>query len=157
MPEIAHSSRILHTFRPLLATISSIGRKASAPSDRNPICPHPHHRVPVALLDRLIIRASHELRTPLTTILGRTQLMSTRMNRFGQTPENAEQLEHLFDLFYRTPQVEYSPIPGWGLGLSISKEIVRRHGGRIWAKISEGKDITFFVTLPLAEDIAEIR
>lgn len=61
-----------------------------------------------------------------------------------------EQLEHLFEPFYRAPDVEYSPIRGWGLGLTISKEIVERHGGQIWAEALPGQGITFFIKLPLS-------
>ena len=230
------------------------------------------------LKDYVITRSSHELRTPMTTILGRTQLALSRLNRSGETPENwsalrkhlemvvvhaqrlraliddlfdlssvrsgemplrpapcdleslcrdviedqqalsgrsielelpsdcpllqadkkrlgqvlvnlvdnavkyspehsvihvsvrAEdahvllqvqnegtvlsptQLEQLFKPFYRTLDAETSPVKGWGLGLSISKEIVERHGGQIWAESSEGKGITFFVRLPLEAD-----
>jgi signal transduction histidine kinase len=62
------------------------------------------------------------------------------------------QLEHIFEPFYRTLDAENSPIKGWGLGLAISKEIVERHGGQIWAESSEGKGITFFVKLPISQD-----
>ncbi len=55
----------------------------------------------------------------------------------------------LFEPFYRTPQAEYLSIEGRGLGLSVSKEIVERHGGEIWVESSEGKGTTFFVHLPL--------
>ncbi len=227
------------------------------------------------LKDYVITRSSHELRTPITTILGRTQLILSRLNRSGGTPENwsalrkhleivvvqsqrlraliddlfdlssvrsgevplrlvpcdfgglcraviedeqalsgraielelpaaclllqadekrltqvlvnlvnnavkyspehsviharvcaadayvifqvqnegtvlsPTQLEQLFNPFYRTLDAETSPVKGWGLGLSISKEIVERHGGQIWAESSEEKGITFFVRLPL--------
>jgi len=227
------------------------------------------------LKDYVITRSSHELRTPLTSILGRTQLVLSRLNRSGETPENwlalrkhvemvevhaqrlraliddlfdlssvrsgevplrlapcdlaslcrnvieeqralsersielelpsdclllqadenrlaqvlvnlvnnavkyspghttihvrvsldgayvilqihnestalsQAQLEQIFEPFYRTLDAETSLVKGWGLGLAISKEIVERHGGQIWAESSEGKGITFFVKLPL--------
>jgi signal transduction histidine kinase len=63
-----------------------------------------------------------------------------------------EELEHIFEPFYRTLDAENSPIKGWGLGLAISKEIVERHGGQIWAGSAEGKGITFFVKLPISQD-----
>jgi len=59
------------------------------------------------------------------------------------------QLEQLFKPFYRTLDAETSPVKGWGLGLSISKEIVERHRGQIWAESSVERGITFFVRLPL--------
>jgi signal transduction histidine kinase len=62
------------------------------------------------------------------------------------------QLERIFEPFYRTLDAESSPIKGWGLGLVISKEIVERHGGQIWAESAEGKGITFFVKLPISQD-----
>ena len=62
------------------------------------------------------------------------------------------QLEQIFEPFYRTRDAENSSIKGWGLGLAISKEIVERHGGQIWAESSEGKGITFFVKLPINQD-----
>lgn len=59
-----------------------------------------------------------------------------------------EQLDHLFEPFYRTPEVEYSSIPGWGLGLTICKEIVEQYKGHIWAEATEREGITFFIKLP---------
>ncbi|HEX3642266.1 MAG TPA: HAMP domain-containing sensor histidine kinase, partial [Ktedonobacteraceae bacterium] len=40
-----------------------------------------------------------------------------------------EHQTRIFEPFYRTPEVEHSSVRGWGLGLSISKEIVERHEG----------------------------
>jgi signal transduction histidine kinase len=74
------------------------------------------------------------------------------------TTLSPEQLEQIFEPFYRTHDAENSPIKGWGLGLAISKEIVERHRGQIWAESSEGKGITFFVKLPISQDnLAESR
>ena len=64
-------------------------------------------------------------------------------------PIPQEQQTHIFEPFYRTPQAKLSSIQGWGLGLSISKEIVEQHGGQIWVESSEGKGTTFFVQIPL--------
>jgi signal transduction histidine kinase len=59
-----------------------------------------------------------------------------------------EQQERIFEPFYRTPSAEASFKEGWGLGLTISKECVQRHGGRIWVESSEKRGVTFFVELP---------
>lgn len=60
-----------------------------------------------------------------------------------------DQLEHIFESFYRTPEAEASSKRGLGLGLAISKDLVERHGGRIWCESEKGKGSSFFVELPL--------
>jgi len=62
----------------------------------------------------------------------------------------AAELESIFGLFYRSPDREARDVGGMGLGLYISKEIVDRHGGRIWAESRAGEGTTFFVALPPA-------
>ena len=56
----------------------------------------------------------------------------------------AEHLDHLFDRFW---QPESRSGPGAGLGLAISREIVRAHGGRIDAQseLDAGTKITFWL------------
>lgn len=56
-----------------------------------------------------------------------------------------ESLAHVFDRFYRVNENQTS---GSGLGLFITKEIVVRHGGRIWVESVIGRGSTFFVVLP---------
>ena len=62
----------------------------------------------------------------------------------------AEHLPHIFERFYK-PSSQQAIYHGLGIGLYISKEIVERHGGRIWAESKPGKGSTFYVELPLAE------
>ncbi|GCE24677.1 hypothetical protein KDA_01610 [Dictyobacter alpinus] len=59
-----------------------------------------------------------------------------------------EQLERLFEPFYRDPVVERAGLPGWGLGLTISKQFVELHGGQLWAELYADNGITFLVRLP---------
>ena len=60
-----------------------------------------------------------------------------------------EQQARLFEPFYRGPDVQYTPKSGLGLGLAICKEVIERHGGRIWCESQLGKGSIFFVELPL--------
>ena len=61
----------------------------------------------------------------------------------------ADELPHLFDRFYRSPHAEIMRSGGMGLGLYISREIITRHGGTIWAESAAGAGSTFTFSLPL--------
>jgi signal transduction histidine kinase len=58
------------------------------------------------------------------------------------------ELARVFGLFYRSPDRLARDVGGMGLGLYITKEIVDRHNGRIWAESEIGKGTTFHVALP---------
>jgi signal transduction histidine kinase len=60
-----------------------------------------------------------------------------------------KELDAIFGLFYRSPDRAARDAAGMGLGLYISREIVSRHGGEIWAESVPAEGSTFFVTLPL--------
>ena len=58
-----------------------------------------------------------------------------------------DQIEKLFQKFSRVDTPEAREIKGSGLGLWISREIVKAHGGKIWVESEEGKGSTFRFTL----------
>jgi len=61
------------------------------------------------------------------------------------------ELERIFDAFYQIRgRPSMTKVPGSGLGLSLARQIVELHGGRIWAESEgEGKGTCFTFTLPL--------
>lgn len=67
----------------------------------------------------------------------------------GMTAADAERV---FTRFFRSPAVRDGPIPGAGLGLSITKAIVERHGGSISCSTRPGCGSTFTVKLPAEAD-----
>lgn len=64
-------------------------------------------------------------------------------------PIEQEQLEALFEKFYRLDQARSTKTGGAGLGLAIAKEIILAHQGTIRAA-SKNNEIQMIVTLPLA-------
>jgi len=57
-----------------------------------------------------------------------------------------EQL-NIFERFYRTKDLSIT-ITGFGLGLYICKDIIKRHNGKIWVEAEE-KGSAFYFSLPL--------
>lgn len=60
------------------------------------------------------------------------------------------EVNRIFTPFYRGESARSGPAPGLGLGLYVSREIVRAHGGRMWVQSTVGETTTFTFTLPLA-------
>jgi signal transduction histidine kinase len=55
----------------------------------------------------------------------------------------------IFDRFYRSKEKE-SGASGFGLGLYICSEIIKRHKGRIWVDSRQGNGSTFYFELPVS-------
>jgi signal transduction histidine kinase len=60
----------------------------------------------------------------------------------------AKQVDKIFDEFYQIPQPGGPKAKGMGLGLTIAKRLVEKHGGKIWVQSEPAKGSTFFFTLP---------
>ncbi len=63
---------------------------------------------------------------------------------------DSREVERIFTRFYRTPRAEASGIQGTGLGLSLVRQIVAAHDGRIEVTSQPGRGSCFTVTLPSA-------
>lgn len=59
--------------------------------------------------------------------------------------------ERIFEKFRRL-QPAKDRVPGTGLGLYIAREIIRTHGGDLWAEEPSGSGSEFCVTLPVREE-----
>ncbi len=61
----------------------------------------------------------------------------------------AEELPHVFERFYRSGDDRVRAINGSGLGLALSQEIARLHGGEITVESAVDKGSTFRMSIPL--------
>ena len=64
-----------------------------------------------------------------------------------------DELELIFDRLYRSRDERVQSVPGGGLGLTIARTIIRRHGGDIWASSNLGEGSTFTFVLPTVSEI----
>ncbi|BCG99845.1 hypothetical protein MesoLj131b_18450 [Mesorhizobium sp. 131-2-5] len=65
--------------------------------------------------------------------------LTVRDAGIGFSPEGAERL---FEAFYTTKS------DGMGIGLSVSRSIIERHNGRLWAQANDGPGATFAFSIP---------
>ncbi|MCT7962714.1 response regulator [Laspinema sp. D1] len=66
-----------------------------------------------------------------------------RDNGIGIDPDQGDRI---FEAFYRLHS--YDEYPGTGIGLTLCKKIVERHGGRLWFDSIKGEGTSFYFTLP---------
>lgn len=80
-------------------------------------------------------------------------LIGVRDTGMGIEPE---QQMAIFDRFVQGKQDEATRQHGTGLGLAISKELVERHGGRIWVESTPGQGSDFRFLLPWQPQTSEM-
>jgi len=76
---------------------------------------------------------------------GSSVRVSVRDTGIGITPEDQAMI---FERFFRAHDTKISRIEGNGLGLSIVRFVVEKHGGRIWVESTPGKGSVFTFELP---------
>lgn len=84
-----------------------------------------------------IVKISAELKNEREWVVG------IHDNGIGIAPEN---FDRIFEIFQRLHS--YKEYPGNGIGMTICKKIVERHGGRIWLESQLGEGTSFYFTFP---------
>ena len=72
--------------------------------------------------------------------------LSVRDNGYGISPERQARV---FERFYRAREPGTDHIGGTGLGLSLVKTVIERHGGQVWFTSAPGVGSTFGFWLPM--------
>ncbi len=87
----------------------------------------------------------HEITTKVDI---KKQTASVSVTNYGTYIPN-EDLERIFERFYRLERSRNRDQGGSGLGLSIARSLIHAHGGEIWAESVQGESTTFIFSLPL--------
>ncbi len=136
-----------------VAAPPNISLRLEAPDDLPPIAVDPHRLRQVLgnILDNAI-KYSPEGGEILMAVSGNGDRV-----RFEVRDEGlgfpADERERIFERFHRLDPDQTRGIGGTGLGLYISRELVERMRGRIWADSEPGRGATFVVEVPFAEDM----
>jgi signal transduction histidine kinase len=134
-----HGKRIMYQIQPNLPTVGV---------DRTTI-----YEVVNNLIDNAIKYSGKSTDIIVKSYLGQDGFVETLVQDFGiGIPSNI--MDNLFEKFYRNHRSR-AQIGGTGLGLYLSKAIVKAHGGQIWVQSKEGEGSTFGFSLVPYVKLAE--
>ena len=112
--------------------------------------PYPVDEKPPSLFEQIMAGSlrNNEVVAEVQPIFGKNNnnITMSVTNTGEGIPE--EQIDKIFDRFYRTDKSRARKSGGYGLGLAIAKSIVEQHGGKISAKSIASEGTTFSVELP---------
>lgn len=93
----------------------------------------------------------------IVTTTSSEHTVSVSVQDFGQGI-STDALPHIFERFFRASEERQTTVRGLGIGLYVSAEIIRRHGGTIGVESTPGKGSIFHFALPVegGEDIEAI-
>lgn len=78
------------------------------------------------------------------------------VRQFGHAVPESD-LDEIFDLFYTPPTGGGEPEGVGGMGLVLAKEIVDRHGGRVWAEAPpSGPGVVLFAAWPFVPNVVSV-
>ena len=105
-----------------------------------------------------LLTNAHKYSAPGTPITVRVEerdgeVVVTVADRGDGLDEN--DVEHLFEPFYRSSGKSASTRPGLGVGLTVCRRLVELQGGKITARAREGGGSEFSFTLPCVDDSPE--
>ncbi|GEL76351.1 cell wall metabolism sensor histidine kinase WalK [Tenuibacillus multivorans] len=108
----------------------------------------------IQVLDNIIsnaIKYSPEGGEILVEVVKRKHQLLTKITDQGVgIPE--DNLEKIFNRFYRVDKARSRQLGGTGLGLAIAKELIEAHDGEVWADSEESKGTTITFRLPLMQE-----
>jgi signal transduction histidine kinase len=110
-------------------------------------------------LQQVILNLLRNASDAMLTVDDRPRQMLIRTRREGDgrvllsvhdagTGVNPQSLDKVFEAFYTTKS------DGMGIGLSVSRSIIERHNGRLWAEPNDGPGAVFSFSIPCGRDSA---
>ena len=76
-------------------------------------------------------------------------MLQPRINSPNREGILVDEQKRILEPFHQVDGSDTKPKGGTGLGLTIAKQIVEMHGGRIWVESTPGEGATFQMELPI--------